>query len=152
MKTQIIFANGVTMETGFAPFGGNTTYQSAYRRTLELRFPSSDISYEEIKALYTNTEATSEISVTEYGTQIQEDPDNSGETIEVEVITGQSLHLNYTLPMELTLKTVDGTELWCMKMAQKSAIEIAQEQQAADINDTQLALIELAGMIEGGTQ
>ena len=36
-----------------------------------------------------------------------------------------------------------------MKLAQKSALEIAQEQQAAEINDTQLALIELAGMIGG---
>lgn len=152
MSTQITFANGATFETDFAPIRTDTTYQSSYRRALELRIPASAVTYEEIKALYTNAEAMSAISVTEYGTQTQEDPDNPGETIEVEVITGQSLHLNYTMPMELTLKTVNGTELWCIKMAQKSDVEIAQEQQAADINDTQLALIELADIIAGGTQ
>ena len=36
-----------------------------------------------------------------------------------------------------------------MKLAQKSTLEIEQEKQAADINDTQMALIELAGMIGG---
>ena len=49
MSTQITFANGTTIETGFAPIGGTTTFQSAYRKTLELRFPASVISFPENK-------------------------------------------------------------------------------------------------------
>lgn len=36
-----------------------------------------------------------------------------------------------------------------MKLAQKSALETEHERQAADINDTQMALIELMRMIGG---
>ena len=146
MSTQIIFANGTTIETDFAPIGGTATFQSAYRKTLELRLPVSEISFEEIKALYTDSTAMSEITVTEWGKQEQVDPENPEQTIEVDVIVGQSLHLNFSLPIELTLKNVDGTDLWCAKMAQKSDLEIAQEKQAADITNIEAALIELAEM------
>ena len=39
--------------------------------------------------------------------------------------------------------------IWRMKVAQKSALELEQEKQAVDINDTQLALIELSNLIGG---
>ena len=57
MSTQITFANGTTIETGFAPIGSTATFQSAYRKTLELRLPVSAISFEEIKTLYTDSTA-----------------------------------------------------------------------------------------------
>ena len=146
MSTQITFANGTTIETGFAPIGSTTTFQSAYRKTLELRLPVSVISFEEIKALYTDSTAMSEITVTEWGKQEQVDPENPEQMIEVDVVVGQSLHLNFSLPIELTLKNVDGTDLWCAKMAQKSDLEIAQGKQATDIENIEAALIELAEM------
>ena len=146
MSTQVTFANGTTIETNFPPIGGTTTFQSAYRKTLELRFPASVISFEEVKALYTDSTAMSEIMVTEWGKQEQIDPENPEQTIEVDVVVGQSLHLNFSLPIELTLKNVDGTDLWCAKMAQKSDLEIAQEVQATDIENIEAALIELAEM------
>lgn len=149
MSTQITFANGKTIETDFAPFGADTLYQSAYRKTLELRLPTSEISFEEIKALYTDSTAMSKITVTEWGKQQQADPENSEETIEVDNIVGQSLHLNFSLPVELTLKNVDGTDLWCMKMAQKSAVEIAQEKQATDISACEAAIIEIGELLGG---
>lgn len=126
---MVTFANGKTIET-IAVIGGRTQYQSALRETLEIRAACDEMSFEELKALYTDGAALSEIEVN----------DGSG---------GQSLQLNFTLPVELSLKDVDGEQLWCMKLAQKSTLEIEQEKQAAEINDTQLALIELAGMMGG---
>lgn len=149
MSTQITFANGTTIETGFAPIGSTATFQSAYRKTLELRLPASEISFEEIKTLYTDSTAMSEITVTEWGKQEQVDPENPEQTVEVDVVVGQSLHLNFTLPMELTLKNIDGTDLWLVKMAQKSELEIAQEKQATDIAACEAAIIDI-GTILGG--
>lgn len=149
MSTQITFANGKMIETGFAPIGSTATFQSAYRKTLELRLPVSEISFEEIKALYTDSTAMSEITVTEWGKQEQIDPENPEQTVEVDVVVGQSLHLNFSLPIELTLKDVDGTDLWCAKMAQKSALEIAQEKQATDIAACEAAIIDIGELLGG---
>lgn len=149
MLTQITFANGTKIETGFAPIGSTTTFQSAYRKTLELRLPASEISFEEIKALYTDSTAMSEIMVTEWGKQEQVDPENPEQTVEVDVVVGQSLHLNFSLPIELTLKNVDGTDLWCAKMAQKSDLEIAQEKQATDIAACEAAIIDIGALLGG---
>ena len=126
---MVTFANGKTIET-IVVIGGRTQFQNAMRETLEIRAAKDETDFGELKAIYTDSEALSEIEVN----------DGSG---------GQSLQLNFTLPVELSLKDIDGEQLWCMKLAQKSVLEIAQEQQAAEINDTQLALIELAGMIGG---
>lgn len=126
---MVTFANGKTIET-IAVLGGRTQFQNAMRETLEIRAARDETGFEELKALYTNGAALSEIEVN----------DGNG---------GQSLQLDFTLPVELSLKDIDGEQIWCMKLAQKSALEIEQERQAADINDTQLALIELAGM-KGG--
>lgn len=149
MSTQVTFANGTKVETDFPPIGGATTFQSAYRKTLELRFPASVISFEEIKALYTDSTAMSEITVTEWGKQEQVDPENPEQTIEVDVVVGQSLHLNFSLPIELTLKNVDGTDLWCAKMAQKSDLEIAQKKQATDIAACEAAIIDIGELLGG---
>ena len=149
MSTQVTFANGTTIETDFAPIGGTTTFQSAYRKTLELRFPASVISFDEVKALYTDSTAMSEITVTEWGKQEQVDPENPEQTIEVDVVAGQSLHLNFSLPIELTLKNVDGTDLWCAKMAQKSDLEIAQEKQATDIAACEAEIIDIDELLGG---
>lgn len=126
---MVTFANGKTIET-IAVIGGRTQVQSAVRETLEIRAAKDETDFGELKAIYTDSEALSEIEVN----------DGTG---------GQSLQLNFTLPVELSLKDIDGEQTWCMKLAQKSALEIEQEKQAADINDTQLALIELAGMMGG---
>lgn len=105
------------------------TFQNANRDTLELRIAEEAASFDELKAVYGDEGALSEIEISD-GAE-------------------RSLHLNYTLPVELGLKQIGGASVWCVKLAQKSALEIAQAKQAADINDTQLALIELAGMIGG---
>ncbi len=127
---MVTFANRKSIET-IAVIGGTTQFQNAQRATIEIRSARDETNFEELRAIYTDSKALSEIEVN----------DGNG---------GQSLQLDFTLPIELSLKDIDGEQLWCMKLAQRSALEIAQEKQAASINDTQLALIELAGMIGGG--
>lgn len=126
---MVKFANEKSLET-IAVIGGTTQFQNAQRATLEIRAACDETNFEELRAIYTDSKALSEIEVN----------DGNG---------GQSLQLDFTLPMELSLKDIDGEQLWCMKLAQRSALEIEQEKQAASINDTQLALIELAGMMGG---
>lgn len=103
---MITFKNGTTFETT-ANIGGTAQYQAAKRETLEFYIAKDSADFDALKAVYSDSEATSEITVT------------VGDT--------QSLHLDYTLPMELGLKTVDGAEVWYMKLAQKSELEIKLE-------------------------
>ena len=127
---MVTFANGKTLET-IGVYGGKIEHQNARRSYLEIVCAAELLTLDEAKALYKDSAATSEITVA-----------SGGET---------SVQLDFTLPVELKLTVQDGVEVIRMKLAQKSALEIAQEQQAADINDTQLALIELADMVAGGT-
>lgn len=125
---MVTFKNGKQLITA-AVIGSIMTFQNANRETLEIRIAAENAEFDELKALYTDSDALSEIEV------------QDGEA--------KSLQLNYTIPVELALRQIDGASVWCMKIAQKSALELAQDKQAADINDTQLALIELASMIGG---
>lgn len=142
--SKVKFKNGKELET-IAVYGGGMTFQNANRDTLEFRVAADKAEFDELKAVYTNAEALSEIEVKD----ITEAPSENGNAEAAEV---SSLHLNYTLPVELGLKQIGGESVWCMKLAQKSALEIAQDKQAADINDTQLALMELADLISGGDE
>lgn len=137
---MVTFKNGKQIET-VAVYGGTMTFQGANRETLEFRVSEENATFDELKAVYTDPEALSEIEVKD----VTEMPSETG----VEKVEARSLHLHYTLPVDLGLHDIDGEQLLCMKVAQKSAIEITQEQQAAAINDTQLGLIELASMIGG---
>ena len=139
---MVKFANGKQVKT-IAVYGNNMTFQNAIRKTLELQIAAMNITFDELKELYTDSAALAEIEITETGIVQNENGEN-----EEKVIT-QSLQLNFTLPVELALREIDGTQTWCMKLAQKSEIELAQERQAEAINDTQLGLIELAAMIGG---
>ncbi|MBD5112700.1 MAG: hypothetical protein HDT42_09270 [Ruminococcaceae bacterium] len=139
---MVKFANGKQLET-IAVYGGKQTFQNANRGTLEIQIAAENTTFDELKELYTDSAALSEIEITETGIVQNENGEN-----EEKVIT-QSLQLNFTLPVELALREIDGAQTWCVKLAQKSEIEIAQERQAEAINDTQLGLIELAAMIGG---
>lgn len=133
---MVTFHNGESYET-IRILGGAETYQGQQRKTLEFDFDSETITLDKAKALFKDADALSEITV-----------ETDGES---------SVQLNFSLPLELMLTTKrkrlnleSDDEIIVLRVAQKSALEIAQEQQAADINDTQLALIELADIIAGG--
>lgn len=133
---MVTFANGTSYDTVLI-MGGSEIYQGQQRKTLAISIAADLITLDEAKALYKNADALAEITTT-----------TDGET---------GVQLNYTIPVELKQHTIRPTEdstmeVITIKVAQKSALELAQEQQAADINDTQLALIELADIVAGGTQ
>lgn len=131
--TNVKFANGKIIKA--IPFGGTALFQGMERNTLEFKIDEDAITYEELLSLYKNSCALSEIEIVE----TQDDQ-----------ITAQSVHLNYSIPMELALSDYnEDKRLWRMKIAQKSSLELAQEKQAIDIDDMQLGLIELATLIGG---
>ena len=116
--TTITFKNGETLNVN-AIWGRKDIFQNANRDTLEMRISATEDIFEKLKSIYTDKDALSEISV--------EEKDNDGN------VTASSFHTDYTLGMELGLKSIDGTEMWIMKVARKSEIEIMQEQQAIEI-------------------
>lgn len=133
---MVTFANGKSYDTVLI-MGGSEIYQGQQRKTLAISIAADLITLDEAKVLYKNEDALTEITTT-----------TDGET---------GVQLNYTIPVELKQHTIRPTEdstleVITIKVAQKSALELAQERQAADINDTQLALIELADIVAGGTQ
>ncbi len=148
---MVSFANGESYET-VRIMGGKENYQGQQRRTLAISICSDLITLEEAKKLYKNAAALSEITITTQYTATEQIDGEEKETVKTET----NIQSDFTLPIELTLSELqtgdDGetTEVVTIKVAQKSALEIEQESQAAAINDTQLALIELAGMMGGG--
>lgn len=130
---MITFKNGSSYNE-VAIYGAKTTYQSAERDTLDIVLSAEDITLDEAKKLWQNADATSEITI-----------DYSDEET-----TKSSVHINYTLPMALTLDTLNGRQVVHIKLAQKSALELTQEKQAQDIDDVNAALCELAEIAAGG--
>lgn len=128
---MITFANGQTFNT-IRILGAKKIYQGMERDTLAISIPSTDITLEEAKALWKNAEATTEITIT---TDEQ-----------------TNVLLNYSIPIELvdeTLKVSDeeSVEVVTLKLAQKSDLELTLTAQAVDIQDTQVALMELAELV-----
>lgn len=130
---MVKFKNGSSYNE-VAIYGAKTTYQSAERDTLDIVLSADDITLDEAKKLWQNADATSEITI-----------DYSDEET-----TKSSVHINYTLPMVLTLDTLNGRQVVHIKLAQKSALELMQEKQAQDMDDVNAALCELAEIIAGG--
>lgn len=130
---MVTFKNGSSYNE-VAIYGAKTTYQSAERDTLDIVLSAEDITLDEAKKLWQNADATSEITI-----------DYSDEET-----TKSSVHINYTLPMTLTLDTLNGVEVVHIKLAQKSQLELTQEKQAQDIDDVNAALCELAEIAAGG--
>ena len=130
---MVKFKNGSSYNE-VAIYGAKTTYQSAERDTLDIVLSAEDITLDEAKKLWQNADATSEITI-----------DYSDEET-----TKSSVHINYTLPMVLTLDTLNGRQVVHIKLAQKSALELTQEKQAQDIDDVNAALCELAEIAAGG--
>ncbi|CCY16823.1 putative uncharacterized protein [Eubacterium sp. CAG:786] len=130
---MITFKNGSSYNEA-AIYGAKTTYQSAERDTLDIVLSAEDITLDEAKKLWQNADATSEITI-----------DYSDEET-----TKSSVHINYTLPMALTLDTLNGRQVVHLKLAQKSQLELTQEKQAQDMDDVNAALCELAEIIAGG--
>lgn len=125
---MIIFKNGKQLETT-AVYGGTETYQSAQRKTLELVVAADELTLDEAKAIWQDSNATSEITV-----------EDNGES---------SVQLNFTLPVSLTLSQMDGADVIRMKLAQKSTLEIMQERHGEDISALDAAILEIGELLGG---
>ena len=126
---MVTFKNGIQLET-VAIYGGMETFQSAQRKTLEIVVSAELLTLDEAKAIWQDSVATSEMTI-----------ESDGQT---------SVQLDFTLPVSLTLNTLNDIPVVRMKLAQKSALEIEQEKQAQDMDDVNAALCELAALIDGG--
>ena len=134
---MITFKNGKAFETK-SILGGTANYQSAERETMDIIIPAENITLEEAKAIWQDPEATSEITIT------------YKEEVEGQAVERAAVHLNFTIPMALTLDTYNGVECVHIRLAQMSALEIAQAKQAQDMDDVNAALCELAELVAGG--
>lgn len=134
---MITFKNGKAFGTK-SILGGTANYQSAERETMDIIIPAENITLEEAKAIWQDPEATSEITIT------------YKEEVEGQAVERAAVHLNFTIPMALTLDTYNGVECVHIRLAQMSALEIAQAKQAQDMDDVNAALCELAELVAGG--
>lgn len=132
---MVTFHNGESYET-IRILGGAETYQGQQRKTLEFDFDSETITLDKAKALFKDADALSEITV-----------ETDGES---------SVQLNFSLPLELMLTTKrkrlnleSDDEIIVLRVAQKSALEIAQEKQATDIAACEAAIIDIGELLGG---
>ncbi len=136
---MITFNNGKSYEQ-VAVYGATITFQDARRDSLDIVLKAEDITLDEAKALWTDTAATSALSIT--STVAADDDGTQRETTDC--------YVNYNIPVSLTLNQLNGEDVIHIKLAQMSALEIAQAKQAQDISDANAALCELAELIAGG--
>lgn len=130
---MITFTNGQSFDT-IRIIGAKRNYQGMERDTLEIAIPSSDITLEEAKKIWKDSELTRELTVTYDGVT--------------------SYLLNYSLPIELIVQTLkvsetETVEVVVLKLAQKSDLEIAQEKQATDIAACEAAIIDIGELLGG---
>mgnify|MGYP004674881839 FL=1 len=134
---MVTFANGLNFETTVI-YAVPADFQGAKRDTLDIAIRADKITLDEAKAIWQNSNATSEITIT------------YEELVDEKTVTKTGVHINYTLPMALTLDVLNGEQIVHIKLAQKSALELTQEKQAQDMDDVNAALCELAELIAGG--
>ena len=134
---MVKFKNGSSYEE-IAVYGAKETFQNAQRSTLDIIISAEEISLDQAKTLWQDEGATSEITI------------GYSETIDGKKIEKTGVHINYTLPMSLTLDMLNDKQVVHIKLAQKSALELMQEKQAQDMDDVNAALCELAEIIAGG--
>lgn len=137
--STITFKNGKSFTVNTV-YGTKEIYQASERDVLEIVIPADEIALDEAKKLWQNTDATSEITI------VYDEISDGG------IATKAGVHVNYTLPVSLTLNQLDGTDVIRMRLAQKSALEIMQEKQAQDMDDVNAALCELAEIVAGGDE
>ena len=130
---MITFTNGQSFDT-IRIIGAKRNYQGMERDTLEIAIPSSDITLEEAKKIWKDSELTKEMAVT------------------YDDVT--SYLLNYSLPIELIVQNLkvsetETVEVIVLKLAQKSDLEIAQEKQATDIAACESAIIDIGELLGG---
>lgn len=138
----ITLANGVELPI-IGAHSNVAFFQSANRHMYDIRIPSSALTLDALNALFI-ADNLSEIIITET-TVYEPETSETGELIEKEPKVEQFIHRNYSLVKELGLRKSEG--LLFVIVAQKSDLELAQEEQAVMLLEQQDALIELAAIV-----
>ncbi len=135
MRSSIKFGNGVS----FDPINTQRyteTIRGAERLVLEILLDGSRYAYEDVEKIYDDEDALASITISEI-TSDEEGNENSTEY----------KYNNFDIPVSLTkMKSGEYTTI-TLKISQKTVFELQQEQIIQDNEDTQMAVIELAGMI-----
>ena len=100
--TTITFKNGEQF-TVKAVWSRTSSFQGADRKTLEIRFVNEENLFEKLKSIYSNAEALAEIYVKEINEEGK--------------VLASSYHTDYTLGMELGLKSIEDEQQWVRKLA-----------------------------------
>lgn len=133
--STVKFANGKEIEASV--YGASLYFQNSQRQTLEFIIPEELYSFDEMKSLWKDSHATSEITITS--------AISDGETAHQET----SVHLNFTIPVEMKYVQSGDSYNLRFKLAQKSELEIAQEKQAIDISACESAIIDIGELLGG---
>ena len=104
---MVTFANGLNFETTVI-YAVPADFQGAKRDTLDIVIPSDKITLDEAKAIWQNADATSEITIT------------YEELVDGKTVTKTGVHINYTLPMALTLDMLNDKQVVHIKLAQNA--------------------------------
>ena len=121
---MITFKNGTSFETE-AIFQGTGRYQGAERSFIEVRVNGDTVSFDDLRKIYTDEDALSEITIT----------DEAGSKI---------LLTDYTIRAQISemksQKDDKEVTLLTMKIAQKTQVEIEQAKQAQEIDEVKSLL------------
>lgn len=116
-------------------FVGQANYQGSLRRTLEVRISYDETTFDDLRQNFI-TENLGEIILS------SEKINDSGETI-----VNQYQHLNYSLVMGLGVETIDETDMWVIRLAQRTDLEIMQQTQSDDINMLTECVLEMSEFV-----
>lgn len=121
---MITFKNGTSFETE-AIFQGTGRYQGAERSFIEVRVNGDTVSFDDLRKIYTDEDALSEITIT----------DEAGSKI---------LLTDYTIRAQISemksQKDDKEVTLLTMKIAQKTQVEIEQAKQAQELDEVKSLL------------
>ena len=98
-------------------FMGQANYQGSLRKTLEIRMSYGETTFDDLRQNFI-TENLGEIILS------SEKINDAGETI-----VNQYQHLNYSLVMGLGIETIDEVDMWVIRLAQRTDLEIMQKEQ-----------------------
>jgi len=115
MTSKIVFKDGTALDT-LAVYSSKEIIENAYREKFEIRFPET-VTIEQINAAATD-ENLAEITLKEFAATGEE--------------TGSYTYQNFTMVRGIGFAITDsGTRYNVLTLAQLSALEIAQREQAA---------------------
>jgi hypothetical protein len=137
--STIILANGAEFPT-IAVDSNTRRYQGADRDMWEIKIPIDAATLDELRASFV-AENLSEIILTET-TTYEPETNEDGEVVTREPTVDRFYHYNYSIVKELGVRESQG--MYFVELAQKTNLEITQEEQTEQITLLQDCILELS--------